>query len=207
MDGEVLSTGGVLAGSAVRWFGEMLRIDSVDLYETLDNEAAQIEPGSGKLIFLPYLLGERSPIWDAHARGVYFGLSTVHHRGHLYRALLEGVAYAFRQLIDILTENGSRIEEVVAINGGARSAVWRQIFADVLERPIRWRPSRDGTSLGGAYLAGIGTGIYGDLSGIQDWMEPTIDTLPDSSHSQEYRRCYAIYASLYEKLKVSFRSL
>jgi xylulokinase len=207
MDGRVLSTGGVLAGSAVRWFGEMLRINAVDLYETLDNEAAQVEPGSGKLIFLPYLLGERSPIWDAHARGVYFGLSTVHHRGHLYRALLEGVAFAFRQLIDILAGNGSQIEEVIAINGGARSAVWRQIFADVLELPVRWRPSRDGTSLGGAYLAAMGNGIYGELSEIQNWMEPTIDTLPDRSHSRDYRRYYAIYASLYEKLKDSFRSL
>jgi xylulokinase len=207
INGAVISTGGVLAGSAVRWFGEMLRIDPTDIYETLDNEAALIEPGSEKLIFLPYLLGERSPIWDAYARGVYFGLTTTHHRGHLYRALLEGVAYAFRQLIDILTENGGSIEEIITINGGARSAVWRQIFADVLERPIRWRPSKDGTSLGGAYLAGVGTGIFGDLSGIQNWMEPTIDTFPDTSNSQEYRRGYAVYASLYEKLQDSFRSL
>jgi len=205
--GDILSCGGVLAGAAVNWFGEMLKIDMPDLYGTLDREAADIPPGAEGLVFLPYLMGERSPIWDPHARGAYIGLLATHGRAHLYRAVLEGVGFAFRQMLEILKENGALVNEIVAINGGARSLLWRQILADVLQVPIRWRPTKDGTTLGGAYLAALGAGLFNRFEDITAWLEPTIDTFPNLANVDIYQRRYAVYAGLYDKLKSDFLAL
>jgi len=207
VDGSLISCGGVLAGAVVNWFGDMLGLDIPDLYALLDREAACIPAGSQELLFLPYLMGERSPFWDANARGVYFGLASTHSRAHLYRAALEGVAFAFRLLLDVAKNSGINPYEIIAINGGARSALWRQILADVLELPIRWRPEKDGTTLGGAILAAMGAGFISSRAEVSPWLESTIDTLPDKAHMPTYRHLYSIYAGLYDRLKDSFSSL
>jgi len=201
LTGEGLSLGGVFAGGSVQWFGDMLGVSEPDLFTVLDAEAANVPPGSDGLIFLPYLMGERTPIWDAQARGVFLGLSSSHRRGHLFRAVLEGVAYAYRQMLEILVEKGNAIQEVVAINGGARSALWRQIFADVLQLPIRWRPESEGTLVGAAYLAALGIGDQSDFNGLAGWLEPTIDTTPTSSWQDHYLSQYEIYCQLYDRLR------
>ncbi len=205
--GSLLGCGGVLAGEAVSWFCETFKLAGPDVLDLLENEASSVAPGANGLVFLPYLMGERSPIWDDRAKGAYIGLTATHGRGHLYRALLEGVAFAFRQLEEIMRENGAAIQEIIAINGGARSALWRQILADILEVPIRWRPTKDGTTLGGAYLAAMGAGIYHDFAGIQEWLEPSIDTCPGRSSSTVYRQHFSVYASLYPLLKEAFWAL
>ena len=101
-------------------------------------------PGAEGLRLLPYLQGERTPVWDAGARGAFVGLSLVHGRGHLYRAVLEGVAVSFRHCAEIAAEKGLRLREVIAVNGGARSAVWRQILCDALGVPAALRARRRG---------------------------------------------------------------
>ncbi|MCE5206697.1 MAG: hypothetical protein LLG42_00105, partial [Chloroflexi bacterium] len=207
LNGEILSTGGVLAGGAVSWFSGMVKMDTPQLLGQLEKEAANTAAGSQGLIFLPYLMGERSPIWDADARGVFLGLSTSHERGHLYRAVLEGVAYAFRQLEEILRENGTRIEQVVVINGGSCSPLWRQIISDVMEIPLHYRPQKDGTSLGAAFLAGKGVGLFDSWDDIQSWLLPPITSLPDDQNFQVYRKSYQVYAGLYDRLRGSFQAL
>jgi xylulokinase len=204
--GERLSLGGVMAGGAVRWFGEMLNTDQDNLYSSLDDEAAQTPPGAGSLIFLPYLMGERTPIWDPLARGVFFGLNASHQRGHLYRAVLEGVAYAYKQMVDIFAQVGQPIEEIIAIDGGAKSGLWRYIFADVLETPIRWRPTGNGTSLGIAFLTAVGVGDIKGFEYLNGWLDSPLDTNPDSKVAI-YKKLYPLYCRLYDNLKEDFKIL
>lgn len=206
-DNQVLSAGGVLAGAAVSWFVEMLKTELPDPLAALEQEAAAVPPGAENLLFLPFLMGERSPIWDPDARGVYFGLTAGHQRGHLYRALLEGTAHAFRGILEILAEGGQQVEEAIVINGGARSPLWRGILANVTGVPIRWRPNTDSTSLGGACLAALAGGMMRDLNEVQHWLEPTIDTLPDPRAHETYVRQHQVYAGLYALLKDSFKAL
>lgn len=205
--GEGLSLGGVLAGGAVRWFIEMLGDDDPDLLTILENEALQVPPGAEGLIFLPYLMGERTPIWDPDARGVFLGLSSRHRRGHLYRAVLEGVALAYRQMVKIFASVGSPIDEVIAINGGARSPLWRQIFADILGIPIRWRPHSGGTALGAAFLAAHGIGDQPGFDSLPAWLEPTLDTFPNLEPAEVYARHDAIFKALHGRLKDDFHLL
>jgi xylulokinase len=197
----------VYAGGSVQWFGDMLGIKQKDLFGMLDQEAAATPAGAEGLVFLPYLMGERTPIWDSQARGVFLGLANSHSRGHLFRAVLEGVAFGYRQMLEILIERDNPLTEIIAINGGARSPLWRQIFADVLEVPIRWRPNSGGTMLGGAYLAAVGSGIQKDFTGLAAWLEPTLDTFPNPAHAEVYQRQFSVFSQLYGRLKDFFISL
>ena len=190
-----------MAGGAVQWFVEMLGVEKTGLYQVLDNEASQVPAGAEGVVFLPYLLGERTPVWDPNARGVFIGLTSQHRRGHLFRAVLEGVAYAFRQMREIYRANGTIFAEIIAINGGARSALWRQILADVLEMPIRWRAKSSGTMLGAAYLTALGVGDVADFDALEGWLEPTLDTYPNPLNSEVYQRGFDIYNRLYERVK------
>jgi xylulokinase len=205
--GGSLSLGAVMAGGAVNWFRTMLGMDQAVFYNTLDAEASQTPPGAEGLVFLPYLMGERTPVWDPYARGVFMGLSTSHTRGHLYRAVLEGVAYAFRQMMEIISKNGAPIREIIAINGGARSSLWRQIFADVLEVPVRWRPTSGGTSLGSAFLAAQSCANDLSIADLSSWLEPTQDTFPNLNAVNSYQSQFEIFCSLYDRLKDFFSKL
>ena len=200
LTGAGLSMGGVLAGEVITWFRELFGGAPL---EALEAEAALVAPGADGLIFLPYLMGERTPVWDAKARGVYFGLSAGHGRGHLYRAALEGVAFAFRQISSILSECGRPLSEVVAINGGARSPLWRQIFADVLGVPVRWRPNSPGTALGAAFLAALGAGDARGWDDLDGWLEPTLDANPGSGQ-EVYVERFEVYRQLYGRVKDLF---
>jgi xylulokinase len=199
--GETLSLGGVMAGGVLTWFRELLQSNDPDLFTILDDEAVKVPPGSEGLVFLPYLMGERTPIWDPEARGVFFGLAAHHRRGHLYRALLEGVAYSYRQMGAIVSETGTPLAALIAVNGGAKSLLWRQIFADVLGLPVCWRKHNAGTVSGAAYLAAMGVGDRKDLYQILDWCEPTIDTQPDLQNYSVYQDRFQVFSQLYGRVK------
>jgi xylulokinase len=139
-----MSFGGMSTiGALVRWFRdefgfverEVEKLTGINAYSLLDREAENIPPGSDGLIVLPYFMGERTPIWDPLARGVILGLTLYHTRGHIFRALLESTGYALRQHIEIARELGIDIRRVVAVDGGARSKLWRQIVSDIIEMP------------------------------------------------------------------------
>lgn len=204
LTGEPLPFGGVLAGTNLRWFSGLLGDAGPNLYTRLDQEAAAVPAGSEGLVYLPYLLGERTPVWDPAARGAFIGLSARHTRAHLYRAVLEGVAYAFRQISQIVGMTEAGTNAIVAIDGGARSPLWRSILASVIGTPVIEGGSRSGTALGSAFLAALGSGKAAAFSELTAWTETLGRSEPSPAGRQAYERLYPVFAGLYEKLKDDF---
>jgi xylulokinase len=185
-------------GSLVRWFQR--EIGAGASLQSLDAEAAEAGAGAGGLVLTPYFLGEKTPINDPLARGTVVGLHLGHRRGHLFRAVLEGVAFAFRHHVDVLRELGVRAERVNLTGGGSASALWRQIIADVLALPVVRRDHRSGAALGAAFAAGMGAGVLGSWSDITRLAGPGETTAPDPRTAARYDELYAVYRSLYPAL-------
>jgi xylulokinase len=121
--------------------------------------------------------------------------------------VLEGVAFAFRQMAEIMAEAGSPVREVIAVNGGAKSPLWRKIFADVLGVPVRYRPASGGTVLGAAYLARVGAGDTAGFQELEGWLERPIDTAPSARVRAVYDQQYGVFRDLYGRLRESFGML
>jgi xylulokinase len=213
--GEYLTLGSIFAGGLVRWFRDHLASPEIDIakekgvspYVLLDEQAEKVPPGSEGLIALPYFMGERTPIWDAYARGLFLGLTPYHTRIHMYRAILEGIAYAFRHMLEIAEMMGVYIEKIVSVNGGAKSGLWRQIFADVLGVSILYISASGGAPMGDAVLAGVGTGYFKDFSVVKEWLEVTEKNETNRKVHETYLEYYKIYKRIYEHLKQDFRDL
>ena len=153
------------SGSLVKWllaevFG--LPAESAAL-EELDRQAAALPPGARGLVCLPYFLGEKTPIFDPLARGVFVGLTLSHGRAHLFRAVLEAVIFGFQHHVEVLEASGLPIGRVFATNGGVRSGLWRGIAADVLGREVVSFPEHPGSALGAAFVAGMHAGLFDGL--------------------------------------------
>lgn len=167
----VAMAGANTGGVSLRWFRDQFCVAEVDgarrlelsPYALMDLEAAQTHPGAGGITFLPYLMGERSPIYDPLARGVFFGISLRHTRADFIRAILEGVACSIRQRLEIVEEQGAAIPFLYLAGGGASSALWRQIIADVSGKPNQVLQVAESTCLAAAILAGTGAGIYSSV--------------------------------------------
>jgi xylulokinase len=195
------------AGMALRWLRETLGSQRWS-YAQLDQSAAQVEAGSEGLVFLPYLVGERSPLMDPQARGGFVGLTLRHGPGHMVRALLEGVAFALRQIIDAMAGCGAELDRLVASGNGLASPLWRQILADVLNRPLCQGTDKHATEragVGAALIAGIGIGAingYGDARRFA----PSFDALtaPNAQTAQLYDSLYRRFLDLYPRLKSWF---
>jgi xylulokinase len=152
-----LALGGTLCGAALEWFRRCFA--PREPWEVLEAEAREVSTGTGPIV-IPYLQGERTPVWDEAARGALFGLNLSHGRGHVYRALLEGIALGFRDCMDVAREGGVTFREVVAANGAGRSALLRQTISNALGLPLRWVSNGRGTVAGSALLAAMGTGTF-----------------------------------------------
>lgn len=158
-------------GNLLRWFrdalGEIELLSSkragISVFRILDMKASKAPIGSGGLIVLPYFSGERSPIWDTNARGVFFGLNLTHRREHLVRAILEGTAYGVRHNIEQIENLGINIKEIRATGGGSQSDVWLQIKADATGKPFHRLATHEGSALGDAIMAGVGVGVFKDI--------------------------------------------
>ncbi|MCI0545892.1 MAG: hypothetical protein L0027_01255 [Candidatus Rokubacteria bacterium] len=197
----------VASGALVKWFAEGFARDlgpGEGRYARLDAEAAAVAAGSEGLVVLPYFLGEKTPVLDARARGVIFGLTLHHGRGHVHRAILEGVAYGFRHHVDVLLEGGHAIGRVRIMDRGARSPLWRQIVADVLGRPIEYAPGADlGSAWGVAWVAGVAAGLWG-------WTRESapagdgVRHVPAPERTERYDRLYRRYRDLYHHLRPEF---
>jgi xylulokinase len=197
------------AGLSLRWLRNVSGLAEVgDAYAILSAEAASVSPGAEGLIFLPYLSGERTPHMDPLARGAFVGLSSYHSRGHLARAVMEGVVFALRQALEISLNLGGQVETIIAAGGGAESAVWRQIQADVLGLPLRQSLLSEQASVGAALLAGVGAGIYPDLAGAcRQVVRYGPPTEPDPIRHTRYDELYARFAQLYPRLREDFHWL
>lgn len=206
----LLQGGTVGGGSSLKWLASQLgqpeMLESKKTGRTqfalLDSLAEEIEPGADGVVFLPYLSGERSPIWDPHATGVLFGLRFSTTRAHLFRALMEGGAFALRHNLDTAEKIGVRVQEMHTMGGAANSRMWTQIKSDVTGKTIRVPDSDMATCKGAAILAGVGVGLY---SSFQDAVERLVSLKrihqPNMSIKPVYDDNYATYLQLYQQLK------
>ena len=177
-------------------------------YREMDALAEQTPIGAEKLIYLPYLMGERTPHLDADARGVFFGLSGMHTRAHLIRAVLEGVSYSLKDCQRIIEGVIGPIGETTVCGGGAASGLWRQMIADVYGCKVQTLRANEGVALGAAILAGVGAGIYQSVAaGCDRIVEVKEEILPVAENTEKYRKVYAFYDSLYDTMKASYQSL
>jgi xylulokinase len=198
------------AGLSLRWLRNTLGLQGTgDAYALLSTEASRVPSGADGLLFLPYLVGERTPHMDAYARGGFIGLSYRHTRGHLARAVMEGVAFALRQALEVsLALSVEPVTQIIAAGGGAESAVWRQIQADVFGLPLHKTLLAEQTGIGAALLAGTGAGLYADLA------EASATTArfglvvePDPQRFDFYDERFAHFCELYPRLKRDFHRL
>ena len=201
------------AGLSLRWFRDELApaerlvggMTGIDPYVFLTQEAEKAPVGSEGLIYLPYLMGERTPHRDPNAKGVFFGLTGRHTRAHFVRAVLEGVAYSLRDGLEILKSIGVPLGEVRFSGGGARSKVWRQIQADVFGLHGVTLNVGEGPAFGAALLAGVGTGVYGSVEEACDATLGVVERCaPVPSNARVYEKYYPIYRALYQALKPQF---
>lgn len=201
------TTGG---GGVMRWFekefADYERMEAKALgkssLEQLNDIAKVVPAGSDGLVFLPYMSGERSPIWDPEAKGVYFGLDFSKTKGHFVRASMEGVAYSLKHNLEIAEEAGAQVKELRAMGGSANSLLWTQIKSDITGKPIVVPSSDTATTLGAVILAGVGVGMY---DSFDEAVELTVRNVrrhePNLEFQSAYDRNYEIYLDLYKQLK------
>lgn len=193
------------SGSLVKWFARELA-GSADLAE-LDREAAMIPPGSGGIIALPYFLGEKTPIFDPAARGVFAGVMLSHTRAHLYRAVLESVCYGFAHHLALLREAGRPIVRVRVADGGSRSALWMQMAADVTGETVTVVGGDAASALGVAFVAAMGAGLATDWSDIQRFAPIGAVYTPQAEAHATYQQGFALYCELYERIRPVLHAL
>ena len=202
------------AGGSLRWFRDALCQNEkavaaetgADPYEYITASAAAVPLGAEGLLFLPYLTGERTPHKDPFAKGAFVGLSLRHTRAHMARAVLEGVAYGMRDSLDIIRAMGVPIAQVRASGGGARSAFWRQMQADVNDAPLVTINVDEGPAYGAALLATVATGLYDSIEEACGSTIRVVDTCPpDAERARAYDAWFAEYQAAYRALAPGFR--
>ncbi|MBT3360912.1 MAG: FGGY-family carbohydrate kinase [Rhodospirillales bacterium] len=205
MPNGCMSTG----GSGLNWFvktfagGEAATAqrEGVSVHQYLDRLAVDCPAGSDGLIVLPYFLGEKTPVHDPSARGMFDGLTFSHDIGHLWRALLEAYAYAIRHHVEVLDDIGYRTDRFIVSDGGSHSEIWMQIVADVLESPVQRLSGHPGSCMGAAWTAAIGTRLVDDWGGIMKFVSLADRLQPNPANAKTYRAGYQRFRDLYNKLR------
>jgi xylulokinase len=195
-------------GSALNWFvrtfsgGEMqaAEAEGISIHQRMDQLAAGRPAGSAGLTILPYFLGEKTPVHDPAARGVFEGLTLSHNLGHMWRALLEAYAYAVRHHVEVLQDMGHSCGRFFVSDGGSQSQIWMQIIADVLQAPVQRLKGHAGSSVGAAWTAAIGTGLTDDWAGITHFVTFADRLEPDPANAAVYEAGYRRYRELYLRL-------
>ena len=204
------------AGLSLKWFRdtfcaaekEAANMMGVDAYDLTNKEAAQSPIGANRLIYAPYLMGERTPHLDADCRGMFFGLSAMHTRRDLLRAVMEGVTYGLKDSLSVLAEMGVAPETMLACGGGGKSPLWRQMLADVFKVPVATTVNTEGPALGVAILAGVGAGLYESVPAACAAMihnNPAQEPIPENV--PEYAKVYELFKKLYGANKDLFKEL
>lgn len=213
--GKWLLQGGTTGGGGVmRWMerefgayereiGEQQGKASLELFNEL---AKAVQPGSDGVVFLPYMSGERSPIWDPDAKGVFYGLDYNKTKGHFIRSAMEGVAFSLRHNLEVAEQAGVKVNVLRAMGGSANSLLWTQIKSDVTGKPIEVPSSDTATTLGAAILAGVGVGMYESFEeAVKLTVKPKRFHVPDSKNKEVYDGNYTVYLELYRQLKETMK--
>jgi xylulokinase len=201
------------AAGSLEWFCQQLCREIAagkksDPYEILNREADAVTAGSEGLFFLPYLAGERTPHADPDARGCFIGLTLKHTRGHMVRAIMEGVAFALRDSLAIIKDMGVPVRQIRVGGGGAKSDLWRQIQADAFGQKVCRINAEQGPAFGVALLAAVGAGEYKNIEeACKATIHTTDETAPNSKARSFYDRSFPIYQQLYRSLKADFQAI
>ncbi len=194
------------AGGSLNWFRNQIATEYS--YKELDSLCKQLPIGSDNLIFMPFLMGERNPLLGIKARGVFFGLSAIHQKHHMARAVMEGVAYSLFDLLEVFRESGAPCDDMLLCGGGAKSPFWAKMFADVYGIDIKTGASGESACLGAAILGGCAAGVY---ASVEEGCDATVQMgktyTANAQNHLAYMRFYRIYRDLYPKLRPSFDAL
>ena len=204
------------AGLSLKWFRdnfcesekETAALMGVDPYYLMDKAALESPIGANRLLYLPYLMGERTPHLDPDARGVFFGLSAMHTKRDMLRAVMEGVTYSLRDCVEVCREMGVNVSDMMACGGGGTSPVWRQMLADLYGVPVGTVESKEGPALGVAILAMVGAGMYASVPEACDAVIRTGQIQqPIAENIPAYEKYYRLYTQVYPALKEQFAAL
>jgi xylulokinase len=193
------------AGLSFRWFRDnfgALPGSTGDPYDSLTKEAAAIPAGADGVLWAPYLMGERTPHLDSEVRGALIGLAASHGRGHIIRAILEGVTFSLKDSLTIFAEIGVPVNDIRLGGGGAISPLWRQIQADVYGQPVSKLAAEQGGAHGAAILAGVGAGLWPSVdAACSSFVHVALSVKPDAASSATLQKQYAVYRAIYPALK------
>lgn len=195
--------GASTAGALPRWFvNRFMGADSAENYSQIEDEVlkAGIGPGSDGLVILPYFMGERTPIWDEKATGVFFGITLAHTRAHVYHAILESVAYSLNDIMDTMTFE-KPVDRIVLVGGGSKSKLWPQIFADVTGKEVLIPENPVEAPLGDAFMAAYAAGAKEDFGQMRSWLQFREPVRPGKQSHLQYQKWFALYRKLYRDLK------
>lgn len=204
------------AGLSLKWFRdnfctneiEVAKGMGIDPYVLMTKEAEKVPTGSRGVIYLPYLMGERTPHLNPKAKSVFFGLSAAHTKNEMLRAVIEGVSYSLLDCMEIIKDTGMNPTNVMVSGGGGKSELWRQILADMFNCKVSTNKSSEGPALGVALLAGVGTGVYKDIDeACSIAISENSVQFPKEENSLVYKRYYEIYKKIYDDLKGTFELL
>jgi len=204
------------AGLSLKWFRdnfcmeekETARLMEVNEYYLMDKEAETVRIGADRLLYLPYLMGERTPHLDPNARGMFFGLSAMHTKKHLLRAVMEGVAYSLRDCQEIFRDMGIDIADMMACGGGGTSPLWRQMLADLYNCPVKTVSSKEGPARGVAILAFVGAGVYKPVpEACAEIIKTDKVQNPINENVPEYEKFYRLYTEVYPAVKEQYNKL
>jgi gluconokinase len=194
-------------GIALQWLKEVIGNDEKDFYETVMKKAGRVRPGSEKLLFMPYLNGERAPFWDATAKGGFIGLTMGHSKEHMMRSVLEGVIFSIYHVGEALNKLAGEPERIYASGGFARSPLWLQILADVFGAKVEVPMSHQSSAWGAAWLALYSVGEVESLDEIKSKIPMKEIVVPNADNHYEYQKLFSIYRDLYVQLSGTFRKL
>ena len=205
-------TGGPInnGGIVLKWFAENIlerSFQTANDFEWFSSLAQHAQAGSNGLIFLPYIAGERAPIWDADARGIFFGLTSAHAREHLMRSIMEGICFSLHHVMSAVEERQGTIETIYATGGFIQSSFWLQLLTDILNKKIIVTSEHDASAVGAALFGIYATGNITDLKKIKEFIPAGRVLTPDSATNAFYQSHISIFRSLYPKLKEEFRMI
>ena len=198
------------AGLSLNWFKRTFCAKEVeqseksgnDIYDILTEKASKSNPGSNGILYLPYLMGERTPHIDPNVKSAFLGVSLINNHDDFVRSILEGVSFSLKNCLDLIENMNVNVNEIRVSGGGAESSVWRQILADIFQYPLTTVKASEGGALGVAILAGVGVGIYDSVEdACSKIIEGNLKVSPNVNLKDIYTKIYDIYNSAYPKIK------